>query len=180
MHHCFLCHGLRAFFEMPAHALVGQRRNQSQFHRLARKGPQRPVVISIGSRGAGQGDEMGPGPVIQLAVPVGLGPVLKHSVQAVLRETPLGAVYAGLGRVQSLGHLGSRSALAGLEQDAGPRSNSGRTPASPHQTFQPVTFLRGEPDRKLLSNHTGTSQQHQLPATIPPTPGIQHHPLKQV
>ena len=147
---------------MPTHALVGQRLHQSQLHRPARKGPQRPVVIPLGTRGAGQGDEMGPGPVIQLAVPVGLGPVLEHAVQPVLGETPLDAVYAGLGHVQSLGHLGSGPALAGFEQYAGPCRNPRRTPASPHQVLQPIAFLPGEPDRKLLSHHTATSQPHNL------------------
>ena len=73
-----------------------------------------------GGRGAGQGHQMRPGLVVQLAVPVGLGPVLEHTVQSVLGETPLDAEHAGLGHVQRLGHLGGGPPFVGLEQDAGP------------------------------------------------------------
>ena len=75
MHHCCFCHGLRVFFQTQAHRLVGQGFHQAQFHRLAGQCAQRPVVMPLGSRGAGQGDQMRSGPVVQLAVPVGLGPV---------------------------------------------------------------------------------------------------------
>ena len=143
---------------MPAHALVGQRRNQSQLHRLARQGPQRPVHTPR-ERGTGQGDEMGPGPVFQLAVPVGLGPVLEHPVQPVLGETPLDALYARLGHVQSLGHLGSGPALAGLEQDAGPcRTRAGLLPARTRCSNR--SRSSGVSLTENFSDHTATSQPH--------------------
>ena len=66
MHHCFLRHGLRAFFSAQPHRLVGQRFHQTQFNRLARQGSQSPVVVALGSRGAGQGYQVRLGPVIQL------------------------------------------------------------------------------------------------------------------
>ena len=103
---------------------------------------------------------MGPGPVIQLAVPVGLEPVLEHPVQPVLGETPLDAVYAGLGHIQGQGHLGSGPALAGFEQDVGPCRHSHRTTSSPNQVLQLVSFLRSESYREPLPNHNPTSQLH--------------------
>ena len=166
MHHCFFCHGLRVFFQMQAHRLVGKGRNQTQLHCLARQRTQRPVVMAPGSRGEGQSDEMGPGPVVQLPVPVGLGPVLQHTVQSVLGETPLDAEHAGLGHIQGLSHLGGGPPLVGLEQYAGSGRNTGRTSASPDQVLQLLPLLRGKPDWELLSNHTTTSQQQHLPASI--------------
>ena len=104
---------------------------------------------------------MGPGPVIQLAVPVGLRPVLEHPV---LGETPLDAGYARLGHVQGLGRLGSGPALAGLQQDAGLGRDPSLTPPDPDHMLQLVAFLRRQLNRKLLPDHTTTSQQHLLPA----------------
>ena len=51
-------------------------------------------------------------------------------------------------------------ALTGLEQDAGPGRNPGRTPPRPDHVLQLVAFLRRQPNRKFLSDHTDTSQQH--------------------
>ena len=125
MHHCFFCHGLRTFFQMQAHRLVGQRLNHSQPHHPVRQQAQIPVVVAFRSRAAGQGDEMGFRPVVQVAVPVGLGPVPERPVQPILGEAPLDAEHRALGHIQSLGHLGRRPALVGLEQDAGPSRNPG-------------------------------------------------------
>ena len=55
-----------------------------------------------------------PAPVIHLAVPVGLDPVLEHPVQPALGETPLDVEH------RTLGHPACWPALVGLEQDAGP------------------------------------------------------------
>ena len=49
---------------------------------------------------------MGLRPVIQLAVPVGLDPVLEHTVQSALGEAPLDVEHRDLGHVQGLGHPG--------------------------------------------------------------------------
>ena len=119
MHHCF-CHGLRAFFQVQAHRLVGEGLDHSQLHHPVRQQAQIPVVVALGGRTAGQGDEMGFAPGIQLAVPVGLGPVPERPVQPILGEAPLDAEHRALGHIQSLGHLGRRPPLVGLEQDAGP------------------------------------------------------------
>ena len=59
MHHCFFCHGLRAFFQVQAHRLVGQGLDHSQLHHPVRQQAQIPVVVALGGRTAGQGDEMG-------------------------------------------------------------------------------------------------------------------------
>ena len=70
MHHCCFRHGLSAFFQPQPHRLVGQGLNQSQLHRLARQQAQRPVVVALRSRAAGQGYQVGLDPVIHLLVPV--------------------------------------------------------------------------------------------------------------
>ena len=46
---------------------------------------------------------MGFAPGIQLAVPVGLGPVPERPVQPILSEVPLDAEHRALGHIQSLG-----------------------------------------------------------------------------
>ena len=145
---------------MQPHRLMGQRVNHVQFHHPVRQQAQVPVVVALGGRAAGQGDQVGFAPVVQLAVPVGLGPVPERPVQPILGETPLDAEHRALGHIQSLRHLGGGPALTGLEQDAGPGRNPGRTPPRPDHVLQLVAFLRRQPNRKFLSDHTDTSQQH--------------------
>ena len=62
------------FFETLADSLMGHRRGQPQFHHLASQQAQGPVVMSIWGRAAGQGDEVGFTPLIQLPGPAGAGP----------------------------------------------------------------------------------------------------------
>ena len=133
---------------------MGQRFHQTQLHRLACQRPQRPVVMTLGSRGARPGLSGASLPGHPACGTDGLGPVLQHTVQPAPGEAPLDAVYAGLD------HPGSGPALAGLKQDAGPGRYSRRTPAGPDQVLQPVAFLRRQPDRKFLSDPSDTSQQH--------------------
>ena len=64
---------------------------------------------------AGQRDEVGFPPVIQLPVPVRLGPVLQHPFQSTLGKTPLDPVHRALGRIQGLGHPGSGPARISLQ-----------------------------------------------------------------
>ena len=49
MHHCFFCHGLRAFFQVQAHRLVGQGLDHSQFNHPVRQQAQIPVVVALGA-----------------------------------------------------------------------------------------------------------------------------------
>ena len=147
---------------MQPHRLVGQRVNHAQFNHPVRQQAQVPVVVALGGRAAGQGDQVGLATVVQLAVPVGLGPVPERPVQPILGETPLEAKHRALGHIQSLRHPGGgpAPALTGLEQDAGPGRNPGRTLPCPDHVLQLVALLRRQPNRKFLSEHTDTSQQH--------------------
>ncbi len=148
---------------MQPHRLVGQGLHHSQLHHPVRQQAQFPVVVAFWGWAAGQGDQMGLAPLIQLPVPAGLDPVLQRRLQPVLGEAPLEAEHRALGHIQGLGHSGRRPALVGLEQDTGPGRNPGGTPSCPNHMLQLVPFLRRQPDRKFLSHHTVTSLQHVLP-----------------
>ena len=127
---------------------------------MARQQAQVPVVVALGGRAAGQRDQMGFAPVIQLAVPMGLGPVPERPVQPIFGEAPLEAEHRALGHIQSLGHPGGGLAFTGLEQDASPGRIPGWTLPRPNHVLQLVAFLRCQPNREFLSDHTATSQQH--------------------
>ena len=59
---------------MQPHRFVGQ----GQLHHSVRQQAQFPVVMALGGRAAGQGNEMGLDPLVQLPVPVGLDSILKR------------------------------------------------------------------------------------------------------
>ena len=63
---------------MQPHRLVGQGLHHPQLHHSVRQQAQFPVVMALGGRAAGQGDEMGLDPLVQLPVPVGLDSILKR------------------------------------------------------------------------------------------------------
>ena len=155
MHHCFFRHGLIVFFQVQPHCLVRQGLNHTQFHYPVRQQLQSPVAVALGSQTAGQGNQVGLGPVIHLAVPVSLRPVSQHPVQPALGEAPLDVEYRALGHVQGLGHPGpvEGPALIGLEQDAGPVDNPGGTPSHPDHVLQLVALLRHQPDREFLPDN---------------------------
>ena len=71
--------------------------------------------MSRGRWASGQRDEVGFPPVIQLLVPMGLGPVPQHLFQSTLGKTPLDPVHRALGRIQGLGHPGSGPARISLQ-----------------------------------------------------------------
>ena len=75
--------------------------------------------------GAGQGDEVGFAPVVQLPVPMGLGPVFQHPFQPRFGEAPLDPKYRALGHIQGFRHLGSGPSLIGLEQNPCPDDHPG-------------------------------------------------------
>ena len=55
---------------------------------------------------------MGFAPAVQLAVPVGLGPVLKRPIQPILGEAPLDAEHRALGHIHN--GVQSRHTIDGL------------------------------------------------------------------
>ncbi len=77
-------------------------------------------VMPFGDWAAGQRDDVGFAPVIQLPVPVGLGPVPRYPFQARLGEAPLDAKPGAHRHIQGFSHQGSRPALVGLEQNPDP------------------------------------------------------------
>ena len=85
---------------MQTHRLMGQGVNHTQFNHPVRQKAQVPVVVALGGWAAGQGDQVGFATVIQLAVPVGLGPVPEHPVQPILGEPALEAEHRALGHIQ--------------------------------------------------------------------------------
>ena len=74
------------------------------------------MLVALGGRAARQGNQAGLRPVIHLAVPAGLDPVLEHTVQSAPGEAPLDVEYRALGHVQGLGHPGRRPSLAGFSK----------------------------------------------------------------
>ncbi len=71
--------------------------------------------------------------IIQLAIPVGLGMVVEHTVQSFLGVPPLGAEHRALRRVQGRCHLGRAPALISLQQDARPIDDPSRVLAPTDQ-----------------------------------------------
>ena len=147
---------------MQPHRLVGQGLHHSQLYHPVRQQAQFPVAVALRGWTAGQSDEMGLGPLIQLPVPAGLDSIFQGSLQPIFGKAPLQAEHRALAHIQGLGHLGRRPALVSLQQDPGPGRNPGGTLSRPDHVFQLLPFFRRQPDRKFLSDHTATSQQLQL------------------
>ena len=147
---------------MQPHRLVGQGLHHSQLHHPVRQQAQFPVVVALRGWAAGQGNEMGLRPLVQLPVPPGLDSILQRSLQPILGEAPLEAEHRALAHIQGLGHPGRRPPLVGLQQDPGPGRSPGSTLPCPNHMLQLVPFFRRQPDRKFLPDHTATSQLLQL------------------
>ena len=109
--------------------------------------------MAFRSVAAGQGDQVGFTPIIQLAIPVGLGMVVEHAVQALLDVPPLGAKHRARRRVQRRRHLGCAPALVGLEQDARPIDDPSGVLAFPDQALQLGSVFLRQPYRKFLLSH---------------------------
>ena len=52
--------------------------------------------MALGRIAARQGNQMGFTPIVQLAIPVGLGMVVQHAVQSLLGVLPFGAEHRAL------------------------------------------------------------------------------------
>ena len=97
--------------------------------------------MALGSIAARQGNQMGFTPIIQLAIPIGLGMVVQHTVQSFLGVPPFGAEHRARRRVQGRRHLGSAPPFVGLEQDARPIDDpSGALPAADQPLQLGLTF----------------------------------------
>ena len=143
---------------------MGQGRGQ--LHRLARQQAQRPVVVALRSRAAGQGYLVGLATVVQLPVAADLVAVPQHLIQPLLGVPPLGAEHGPLRDAQGCGHLRSSPALIRFQQNA--RSGDGLrgTPAGSDHLPEPPLLLGAQLDAILLLNH-GCHPSHN--STLSPT-----------
>ena len=114
MHHSFFCHGLRVFFETLSDSLMGHGGRQPQLDHLAGQETQGPVVMAFRRRTAGQRDQVGLAPVVQLPMPVGLAAVLQNLLQPFFGKALLDPVYCAPGHIQSFGHLRCGPTVAAL------------------------------------------------------------------
>ena len=84
---------------------------------------------------------MGLAPVIQLAIPVGLGTVMQYAVQPRFGVPSLGAEHRALRRVQGRRYLGSAPSRVSLEQDARPIDDPGGMLAATDQSLRLVAIF---------------------------------------
>ena len=155
MHHCCFRQGLRVFFEpepSPSRGIAT---------------PPIPIPLpcrltNAGSSGhgprerhctPGQSDSKGFTPIIQLAITIGLGMVVQHTVQSLLGVPAFGAEHRARRRVQSRRHLGSAPALISLEQDARPIDDPSGALAATDQPLQLLPIFHRQPYRILLRCH---------------------------
>ena len=94
--------------------LVGHGGRQPQLDHLPGQQTQGPVVMPFRRRAAGQSNQVGFAPVVQLPGPVGLGTVLQNPLQPFFGKALLDPVYGAQGHIQSFGHLGCRPTVVAL------------------------------------------------------------------
>ena len=70
--------------------------------------------MAFRGRAAGQGDQVGFAPVVQLAGPVGLGTVLQDPSQPILAEALLDPVHRAQRHIQPFSHPGRRPTVVAL------------------------------------------------------------------
>ncbi len=109
--------------------------------------------MALGSVAARQGNQMGFTPIVQLAIPIGLGMVIQHTVQPLLGVPPFGAEHRARRRIQGRRHLGSTPPFVGLEQDARPIDDPSGALATTDQPLQLVPIFRRQPYRVFLRNY---------------------------
>ena len=102
---------------------------------------------------ARQGNQMGFTPIIQLAIPIGLGMVVQHTVQPLLGVPQFGAEHRARRRVQGRRHLEGAPPFVGLEQNARPIDDPSGALATTDQPLQLVPIFRRQPYRVFLRNH---------------------------
>ena len=132
---------------------MGQGLHQPQLHHSVGQQLQGPVVVAIGRWATRQGDQVGLALIVQLAIPVGLDPILQHAIQTFLSVPPFGPVHRTLGHVQSVRNLGCVPSLSNFEQDARPGDDTSRTFAATYQSAQLLAFLRRQLYRVLFQGH---------------------------
>ena len=109
--------------------------------------------MALGSIAARQGNQMGFTPIIQLAITIGLGMVVQHTVQSFLGVPPFGAEHRARRRVQGRRHLGSTPPFDSLEQDARPIDDPSGALATTDQPLQLGPIFRRQPYRVFLRNY---------------------------
>ena len=101
-------------------------------------------------RAAGQGDQVGLAPVVQLPAPVGLGTVLQNPRQPFFGKALLDPVHGAQGHIQGFSHLGRWPTVVALEENPGPGGDSGRAFPNPNQTLEFFPLLRRQPHCVLV------------------------------
>ena len=97
------------------------------------------MFVALRGRTAGQGNQVALGPVIHLAVPVGLGPVLEHTVQPALGEAPLDVLTPCPGATsRAWATLGADQPSPVFSRMRGPVDNPGGTLSRPDHMLQLV------------------------------------------
>ena len=109
--------------------------------------------MALGGVAARQGNQVGFTPIVQLAIPIGLGVVVQHAAQSFLGVPPFGAEHRARRRVQGRRHLASAPARISLEQDARPIDDPSGALAATDQPLQLVPIFRRQPYRVFLCNH---------------------------
>ncbi len=98
--------------------------------------------MALGRIAARQRDQIGFALVIQLTIPVGLGMVVQHAVQALVGVPPFGAEHRALRRVQRCYHLVRAPSFISPEQDARPSDYPCGMLAASDQLPEPFPLLR--------------------------------------
>ena len=121
---------------MLPHRLVGQRLYYSQLHHPVRQQTQGLAVTPFRDRAAGQGDQVGFTPGVQLAGPVELGVVLQDPSQPILAEALLDPVHRAQRHIHLFCHLGRRLTVVALEQNPRPGGHPRRAFPNTDQTTE--------------------------------------------
>ena len=90
--------------------------------------------MAFGRVAARQRNQVGFAPIVQLAIPVGLGMVVQDALQPLFGVPPFGAEHRALRRVQSRHHLGGTPPFVSLEQDARPIDDPSGMPPTVDQS----------------------------------------------
>ena len=98
---------------------------QPQLDHLPGQQTQGPVVMPFRGWAAGQGNQVGLAPVVQVPGPVGLGTVLQNPLQPFFGKALLDPVHRAQGHIQSFGHLGRRPTVVALQQNPHSSGHSG-------------------------------------------------------